>query len=124
MSAFKTVSSQGNRTLGVMQTENTLGIASYNDTDCHLIELTEVEERVLTGVFEHYSHIDEATKKRLIKACFVVEIFQGLKLAQKVSRKDVDISIKRIKSNMNSHLAFEQFVGVLEDIAIKIIGFQ
>lgn len=42
MSAFKTVSSQGNRTLGVMQTENTLGIASYNDTDCHLIELTEV----------------------------------------------------------------------------------
>lgn len=42
MSAFKTVSSQGNRTLGVMQTEdNRIGIASYNDTDCHLIELTE-----------------------------------------------------------------------------------
>lgn len=75
MSAFKTVSSQGNRTLGVVHTENTMGIASYNDTDCHLIELTEGQERVLSGVFEHFSHIDEATKKRLIKACFVVEIF-------------------------------------------------
>lgn len=75
MSAFKTVSSMGNRTLGIMQTASKLGICSYNDTDCHLIELTEREERVLNGVFEHYSHIDEATKKRLIKAGFVLEIF-------------------------------------------------
>ena len=40
-----------------------------------MIELTEREERILNGVFEYFSHIDEATKKRLIKASFVVEMF-------------------------------------------------
>jgi hypothetical protein len=123
MSAFKTVSTAGNRTLGVIQTESKLGICSYNDTDCHLIELTEGDERVLVGIFEHFSHIDEATKKRLIKACFIVDMFQHMELPARVNRKDVDISIKRIKSNMNSHLTFEQFVGVFEDLATRTVGF-
>lgn len=41
-----------------------------------------------------------------------------------INRKDIDISTKRIKSNMNSHLTFEQFVGVVEDIIIRVIGFE
>lgn len=47
-----------------------------------------------------------------------------MELAHQVSRKDVDISIKRIKSNLNSHLTFEQMVGVIEDIALRVIGFD
>lgn len=107
-----------------MHTGSKLGIYSYNETDCHLIELTEREELVLNGVFEHYSHIDEATKKRLIKACYVVEIFQGMEMPMKITRKDIDISTKRIKSNMNSFLTFEQFVGVMEDITVRTVGFS
>ncbi len=71
----------------------------------------------MNQVFEYYSHIDEATKKRLIKACFVVDLFTSM--AYKVTRKDVDIVIKRIKSNLNSNLTFEHFVGVLEDISLR-----
>ena len=41
-----------------------------------------------------------------------------------IDRKDVDISAKRIKSNMNSHLAFDQYVGVLEDISLRQLGFE
>jgi len=36
-----------------------------------------------------------------------------------IDRKDVDISAKRIKSNMNSNLTFEQFIGVIEDISLR-----
>lgn len=89
-----------------------------------MIELTEQEEKILNGVFEHFSHIDEATKKRVIKSCFILDIFAAMVLPQKVSRNDIDISTKRIKSNMNSHLTFEQFVGVLEDITVRNIGFE
>ncbi len=45
-----------------------MGIPVYNESDSHLIELTEAQEKVLNILFEHYSHIDEATKKRVIKA--------------------------------------------------------
>jgi hypothetical protein len=47
-----------------------------------------------------------------------------MELPCQIGRKDVDISIKRIKSNMNSTLTFEQMVGVIEDIALRVIGFD
>ena len=60
----------------------------------------------------------------MIKAQYIVDIFAGLVLPMAIDRKDVDISAKRIKSNMNSHLAFDQFVGVLEDISLRQLGFE
>jgi hypothetical protein len=74
-SSFKTVSSAGYRTLSILQTSTKTGICCFNDTESHLIELTERHERILNGVFEHFSHIDDATKKRVMKACYLVEIF-------------------------------------------------
>lgn len=71
---FRTISTQGgNRNISIVQTASRLGI--YNESDEHLIELTEREERVLSGVFEHYAHIDEATKKRVIRSLYIVDIF-------------------------------------------------
>ena len=53
-----------------------------------------------------------------------MDIFAGLVLQMAIDRKDVDISAKRIKSNMKSHLTFEQFVGVIEDISMRQLGFE
>ena len=40
----------------------------------------------------------------------------------RLSRNDIDISAKRVKSNLNSFLTFEQFVAVMEDLILKQIG--
>ena len=40
----------------------------YDHTDFHRIELSEEEERILKSIFECFSHIDESTKKRVIKS--------------------------------------------------------
>jgi hypothetical protein len=72
---------------------------------------------VLQGIFEHFSLIDEATKKRLIKAQYVLDMFNEMCL--RVDRKDIDISIKKVKSNLNSLLTYQQFVAVLEDISVR-----
>ena len=53
-----------------------------------------------------------------------MDIFAGIEIPHQVTRKDVDISTKRIKSNMNSELTFEQMVGVMEDISVRVIGFD
>lgn len=42
----------------------------------------------------------------------------------RVDRKDIDISIKKVKSNLNSLLTYQQFVAVLDDISVKTIGFD
>lgn len=72
---------------------------------------------MLQGIFEHFSLIDEATKKRLIKAQYVLDMFNEMCL--RVDRKDIDISIKKVKSNLNSLLTYQQFVAVLEDISVR-----
>jgi hypothetical protein len=72
---------------------------------------------VLQGIFEHFSLIDEATKKRLIKAQYVLDMLNEMCL--RVDRKDIDISIKKVKSNLNSLLTYQQFVAVLEDISVR-----
>jgi hypothetical protein len=129
LSSFKTVSMVGGgaapyRSVSIFQTASRMGIPVYTESDSHLIELTDAQEKVLNIIFEHFSHIDDATKKRVIKAQYIVDIFAGLVLPMAIDRKDVDISAKRIKSNMNSHLAFDQFVGVLEDISLRQLGFE
>jgi hypothetical protein len=53
---------------------------SHDQTESYNIELTEAQEKILNTLFEHYSHIDEATKKRVIKAHFIVEIFTKMVL--------------------------------------------
>jgi hypothetical protein len=130
LSCFKTLSAvTPYRSVSIFNTISKIGGLSYfcNDqlpSDSHYIELTEAQEKILNIIFEHFSHIDDATKKRVIKAQHIVEIFGSLSLPVVIDRKDIDISAKRIKSNMNSHLTFEQFTGVLEDICIRQLGFD
>ena len=45
-----------------------MGICTFNQQESHLIEITEEQENTLLATFEHFSHIDEATKKRVIKS--------------------------------------------------------
>lgn len=65
---------------------------SHEQTESYNIELTEVQETILNTLFEHYSHIDEATKKRVIKAHYIVEIFTKMVFPLQIDRKDVDIA--------------------------------
>lgn len=41
-----------------------------------------------------------------------------------MSQKDVDIAVKGVKSNLNSCLTFEQAVGVLEDLSLRVVHFD
>jgi|LauGreDrversion4_2_1035121.scaffolds.fasta_scaffold66730_2 hypothetical protein len=102
LSSFKTISMVGGgaspyRSVSIFHTASRMGIPVYNESDSHLIELTEAQEKILNILFEHFSHIDDATKNRVIKASYIVDIFAGLGLPHPIDRKDVDISAKRIK---------------------------
>jgi hypothetical protein len=55
---------------------------------------------------------------------YILEIFQSMEMSLQIDRKDIDISAKRFKSNSNSLLTLDQFVGVLDDIVIRQLGFE
>jgi hypothetical protein len=116
LSCFKTMSAiTPFRSVSIFQTASRIGLSTFSNeqTDSYNIELTEGQEKILSTLFEQFSHIDEATKKRVIKAQFIVEIFTKMVLPMQIDRKDIDIAAQRIKYNMNSHLTFEQFAAVI-----------
>lgn len=89
---------------------------------CHQICLSENNAAVLRQVFENFSHINEATKVRLMRSQYIVEIFASILMP--VTINDIDIANKTIKTNLNSNLTFDQFVAVLEHLVLEVVGLE